>query len=144
MSFKKILLPVDGSPVSLHALRVGLELARTLGATVATVFAVAPEMGFSGEIRLADAELLELSRQDNEAVMAAARRDTGLPDDAEHFVRVGHAAEVIDGIAKDWAADLIVMGSHGRGGLGRALLGSVSESTVRHAPCPVMIIRGKD
>ena len=144
MSFKKILLPVDGSPVSLHAIRVGLDLAAALGAEVATVFAVEPEMGFSGEVRLSDAELLDLSRQDDEQVMAAARRETGLPDHAEHFVRVGHAAEGIDAIAKAWGADLIVMGSHGRGGLGRALLGSVSETVIRHAPCPVMIVRGKE
>jgi universal stress protein A len=144
MSFKKILLPVDGGPVSLHAIRVGLELAQALGAQVATIFVVEPEMGYSGEFRLSGDELLELSRQDDVAVMAEVRRDTTLPDDAEHFLRVGHAAEAIEKTARDWAADLIVMGSHGRGGLGRALLGSVSETVVRHAPCPVLIVRGKE
>ena len=144
MSFKKILLPVDGSPISLHAVRVGLEMARALGAQVATVFVVEPEMGCSGEVRLDDEELLLLGKQDDAQVMALLRGDTTVPDDAEHFVLVGHAADIINKIAREWSADLIVVGSHGRGGLGRVVLGSVSESVVRHAPCPVLIVRGKE
>ena len=144
MSFKRVLLPIDGSPVSLHAIRVGLEMAVALGAQVATVFAVEPAMGCSGDVRLDDEELLLLGKQDDTQVMAAIGADTTLPADAEHFVEVGHAADVINKIAKAWADDLIVMGSHGRGGLGRVVLGSVSESVVRHAPCPVLIVRGKE
>lgn len=43
--------------------------------------------------------------------------------------------------AKEWPADLIVIGSHGRGGVKRALLGSVAEGVMRHAPCPVLVVR---
>ncbi len=144
MSFKKILIPVDGSPVSLHAVRVGLDLARALNARVATVFAVEPSMGDSGEVRLSDEQMAAAAGEDDREVMATVRRDTGLPEDAEHFVHVGQAADVVDRTARDWPADLIVMGSHGRGGLGRALLGSVSETAVRHAPCAVLIVRGAE
>jgi nucleotide-binding universal stress UspA family protein len=143
MSFKRILLPIDGSPQSIRSVRVGLELAQVLGAKVATVFVVEPQLGLSGEFRQPDGDVVELTRQDNQLVLAGVHHDTDLPDDAEHFFRLGHAAEAIGKAARDWDADLIVMGSHGRGSLGRALLGSVSEAVVRHSPCPVMIVRGK-
>jgi nucleotide-binding universal stress UspA family protein len=56
-------------------------------------------------------------------------------------VRVGHVGATIVGVATQWHADLIVVGSHGRKGLQRALLGSVSDYVARHAPCSVQIVR---
>ncbi|MGE5112215.1 MAG: universal stress protein [Acidobacteriaceae bacterium] len=46
--------------------------------------------------------------------------------------------------ANEWPADLIVIGSHGRGGVERLLLGSVAESVTRHAACPVLVVRGDE
>ena len=56
----------------------------------------------------------------------------------------GHAPQAIVESAREWNADLIVIGSHGYGFWSRALLGSVSNSVVHHAPCSVLIVRGKD
>jgi nucleotide-binding universal stress UspA family protein len=56
---------------------------------------------------------------------------------------LGHAADVIEKLATEWSAELIVIGSHGRGGLGRALLGNVADAVVRRAPYPVLVVRGK-
>jgi nucleotide-binding universal stress UspA family protein len=58
-------------------------------------------------------------------------------------VREGDPRHAILDVAAEWEADLIVLGSHGRKGLDRFLLGSVSESVVRHAPCSVEIVRAK-
>jgi nucleotide-binding universal stress UspA family protein len=58
-------------------------------------------------------------------------------------VRTGEARQQIIDYATEWPADLIVLGSHGRRGLNRFLLGSVSEGVVRHAPCSVEIVRGR-
>jgi nucleotide-binding universal stress UspA family protein len=55
---------------------------------------------------------------------------------------MGEVAREIVHLAEDLGVGLIVMGSRGRGGIRRALMGSVSDSVVRHAPCPVMVIRG--
>ncbi len=59
------------------------------------------------------------------------------------FTEVGNPASEIVKAAKDWPADLIVIGSHGRGGLTRALMGSVAEGVMRQAPCPVLVARAK-
>ncbi len=61
---------------------------------------------------------------------------------AQVHLRLGGAAEEIVALAEDIEAGLIAMGSRGRGGIRRALMGSVSERVVRHAHCAVMIIRG--
>jgi nucleotide-binding universal stress UspA family protein len=60
---------------------------------------------------------------------------------AEAHLAVGRPAEEIVAYAQDQGAGLIVMGSRGRGGIRRALMGSVSDSVVRHAHCPVMVVR---
>jgi len=59
----------------------------------------------------------------------------------EIVMRTGDARDVIVNTAVEVGADLIVMGTHGRRGLRRALLGSVAESVLRHAPCPVLLMR---
>jgi nucleotide-binding universal stress UspA family protein len=56
-------------------------------------------------------------------------------------LRLGGVAEEVVGLAEEIGAGVIVMGSRGRGGLRRALMGSVSGSLVRHAPCPVLVVR---
>jgi nucleotide-binding universal stress UspA family protein len=62
---------------------------------------------------------------------------------AEAHLRVGGAPEEIVALAEDLGAGVVVMGSRGRGGIRRALMGSVSGSVVRHAHCPVLIVRKK-
>ena len=141
MSFKRILIPVDGSAQSAHAAATGRDLAQALGAEIATVYVVEPPVSYSGEIGIPPEELLEVADRDDRAALAELRRNVRLPEEARHFVRVGHPADVIGKVAAEWPADLIVIGSHGLGGLGRALLGSVADAVVRHAPCPVLVVR---
>lgn len=141
MSFKRILIPVDGSPQSVHAAQTGLELAQALGAEIATVYVVEPPVPYTGEIGIPPDELLEVAERDDRDALAALRQSVRLPPEARHFVRVGHPADVIGKVAAEWPADLIVIGSHGLGGLGRALLGSVADAVVRHSPCPVLVVR---
>ena len=68
-------------------------------------------------------------------------RNTGFQSTG--LVRTGDARDQIITYAAEWPAHLIVLGSHGRGGLDRFLLGSVSEGVVRHAPCSVEVVRGR-
>jgi nucleotide-binding universal stress UspA family protein len=144
MGFTRILIPIDGSPVSLHAARVGIELAQTLNAEVATLFVVEPPAPHSSEIGMSAEQLLEVGQRESEEVISGLRRQVELPPSASHLVRVGHAADVIDTTSTRWSADLIIIGSHGRGSLGRVPLGSVAEAVVRHASCPVLVVRGPE
>ena len=70
---------------------------------------------------------------------AAKAKSDGL--DARVVLRTGAPYEEIGALATDERADLVVMGTHGRGGVGRALLGSVADRVVRMAPCPVLTVR---
>jgi nucleotide-binding universal stress UspA family protein len=81
------------------------------------------------------------------AADALAKRTTALAVEgiaARGVVKVGVPWEVIVGTARDEQADMIVMGTHGRSGLDRMLLGSVAERVVRRASCPVMTLRPGD
>lgn len=141
--FTHILCPVDGSQASLLALHVAARLAGEQHASL-TICSVADParasaMAFgdpTGSVMALDALDDDAKRICEDAlklVSDAVRADTavldGLPSDA-----------IVDYAAKT-NCDLIVMGSHGRSGIPRALLGSVAEGVLRHAPVPVMIIR---
>jgi nucleotide-binding universal stress UspA family protein len=62
--------------------------------------------------------------------------------DVSTDVKIGAPAQIIVETAEEWKADVIVVGSHGRGYWKRALLGSVSDAVIHHAPCSVLIVRG--
>jgi len=74
--------------------------------------------------------------------VAARTRKPGL--EVHSVLRQGSAWSEINAAAKEEKADLVVMGTHGRHGLARALLGSVAEKVVRTAPCPVLTVHGPD
>ena len=59
----------------------------------------------------------------------------------ETFVKEAEASEAITNLAKDQGANMIVIGSHGRTGLRRLLMGSVAEKVIGHAPCPVLVVK---
>ena len=74
-------------------------------------------------------------------VLASLSGRVPIPGEAAKYVPVGDPVESIVATARAWPADLVVIGSHGRDGLGRVLLGSVAEGVTRHAPCPVLVVR---
>jgi nucleotide-binding universal stress UspA family protein len=144
-----VILCTDGSELALQALRTGLGLLRPPARiVVATVVELADETlvtgvsGFAGGA-MSPAQFDELRRESfaaGEHVVGQAVDALGL-DGAETRVLHGHPGPALCELAAEIGASAIVMGSRGRGVLKRALLGSVSDHVVRHAPCPVMIIR---
>ncbi len=140
---RNILVPVDFSDNSEHALDYAIALAGKLDAKVHLVNVIGiPSLGVP-ELGLAlTASVIDSLVKDNQAALdkiADARRKTG--SIGEVFLRTGDARDVIINACDEVHADLIVMGTHGRRGFSRALLGSVAESIVRTAPCPVLTIR---
>jgi universal stress protein family protein len=75
--------------------------------------------------------------------LAAAPQRTGVPPPWQ-FLREGKAADQILAAAREWEADVIVIGTHGRTGVSRIVLGSTAESVVRHGSCPVLVMPGAD
>lgn len=143
MAFEKILFAVDREPVAEHAARVGADVARTLGAEVALIHVVDTTHDIEPEV-WSNTELLGVAELQGGNLLADYRERLALPESAVAFVAAGRPTDEIVKAARKWQADLIVIGSHGRTGVQRALLGSVAEAVTRHAPCPVLVVREKD
>lgn len=140
-----ILVPTDFSEDADHALAHAAELAAQLDATIHLVHAVTvPAMGVP-ELALAYAATTMESRtvEAQTALDALVERYSGRVSMAPVRIEIGDARDVIDRVAELIEADLIVMGTHGRRGVRRALMGSIAESVVRSAPCPVLTVRTK-
>jgi len=145
MSFRKILIAVDESAFAARAADVGFELARSLGAEVALIHAVDPAVvAYAPEGGIPAGELANLAQQDGKRLLAAFAQRASLQPAPLEFIHVGKTATEIVKAAKDWPADLIVIGSHGRGGINRLLLGSVAEAVMRQAECPVLVVRAQE
>jgi nucleotide-binding universal stress UspA family protein len=139
------MLPVDGSEVSNHAAKQGLMLAKALGSKVIFHYVIDisivtlpdAEMGISN----LDVIRKSFTEQGNKVIAAfsASAREMGVGFDA--VVTEGDVHDEIISLAADKGAELIVMGTHGRRGLNRLLLGSVAASVTKRAHCPVLLIR---
>ncbi len=141
MPFKRVLIAVDTSEIGVHATLVGLDLASALGAEIAFIHAIGPAISDGAWYAVASSELTRSPDDEISQVLASLQGRAPIPAQSQRFVPVGDPTASITGAARDWPADLVVIGSHGRGGLDRAVLGSVAESVARHAPCPVLIVR---
>lgn len=138
---KKILVAHDGSKLSDRALKKALEIAVNFNASL-TVLAVIPEL-----------YLTELSDMDRQRIMAALTEETkiamekvrislsGKSIDAKTIIRQGPPAEKILETAQKMKVDLLVVGSHGRHGARKFLLGSISSKVVDYATCAVLVMK---
>ena len=143
MSFRRILIAVESGPIATHAIDVGLELASTLKAETALIHVAEPPVSYGTDTGIPAAELRALAREEGERKLLGVRERLKLPASTLEFLEGGNPAIEIVNTAKAWPADLIVIGSHGRSGLDRVLLGSVAEAVVRQAPCPVLVVRAQ-
>lgn len=144
MSFRRIIIAVDGSAFSARAADVGFELARSLGAEVALIHVIDPSLVVAPEGGYPAGELIALAEQDGKRLLAGFSQRVSVQPPPLEFIQVGKPAAEIVKAAKEWPADLIVIGSHGRGGVERLFLGSVAEAVMRHAACPVLVVRAEE
>jgi nucleotide-binding universal stress UspA family protein len=147
--YQKILVPVDGSATSDLGLNEATKLAKLTGARVRLLhvvdvlsLAIAGEgmVGSAGDVLAAVRESGRtiLQRAESSVQAAALGVDTVLLDNT-----AGRVAEIVADEAASWGADLIVLGTHGRRGVGRLILGSDAEQVLRLAPVPVLLVRDK-
>jgi nucleotide-binding universal stress UspA family protein len=139
--FKRILVAVNASEQAGWALDVGSQLALQLGARVGLVHVVNATFAWVPELAISEQRLLDDLRQ-NGAVLLK-HMESRLPNNLayDRLAREGEPSELIIAAAKEWKADLIVMGTHGRGRFAQFLLGSTAEEVLRNAPCPVLMVR---
>ncbi|MGE6258184.1 universal stress protein [Heyndrickxia sporothermodurans] len=138
--YRKILVALDGSEPSAHALRHAAELAKTVGAEKVTIMHVHKD--FPMQEPLYQIDLDSLLDEEDQAVMSPAVQflsEAGIPYETHIFH--GDPAHEIITYAKDHHYDVIVMGSTGKGIIKEALLGSVSHQVAHSAHCPVMILK---
>ncbi len=145
LPIKHILVPHGFDDNSEAALNYAVTLARTLGARVTVFHAFEiPSLGAPEVLVLATdwtKQIADAAREHLQTIVARARGAGGSVD-AE--LRQGSAWREVESFAKEAHVDLVVVGSHGRRGLPRALLGSVAEQIVRTAPCPVLVVRSAE
>jgi nucleotide-binding universal stress UspA family protein len=137
LNLDRLLLPVDGSRFSRQATERALSLAAA-DTTLLVVSVLDAPPGFVTEVPEIARDLLN-SLEELVAEVARQAANRGLP--CETRVAVGPAYRTIVEMAGEWGAGLIVMGSHGRTGLKRLLMGSVTERVVGQAPCPVLVVK---
>jgi nucleotide-binding universal stress UspA family protein len=139
-AFRQIMLATDMGPASAAATDEAFRLAGALGARLLAVSVIDPRTlqlpGGRFRSRV-DQERGRLEEAAAELVLRGRRDQVA----TSFLIWEGDPAESIVDAAKSEGADIIVVGSHGRAALGRALIGSVSDQVVRHAPCPVMVVR---
>lgn len=138
-----ILVPTDLSEGAEEALDYACELAAKFGATIHLLNVISipalgvPELG----VAMAGTVIDSLIADNKAALEDLANRKCAKATMGQQILRTGDARDVILNTAKELGVDLIVMGTHGRRGVSRALLGSVTETVVRTAPCPVLTVR---
>jgi len=116
---KKILIPTDGSECSSRAAETGISLAKVLGAEIYAIYAIDP------------------------IIVEELTKGIGTPDIKKELREKGEREphDQIIHYAKTKGIDLIVMGTYGRRGTKRILIGSVTERVIEYAPCPVLVVR---
>lgn len=141
--YKQILIPTDGSAPSETAVKVGLELAKSLGAEATLLYVVEPVVAriligpetipyypdLSRDLEIAGKQALERAE--------GFAQYLGVP--VKTKLKQGSAAQVI--VEEAAGCDLVVMGTHGRTGLDRFLLGSVTQKVLQRSPKPVLVVR---
>lgn len=143
---RTILVPVDFSPRASKALDYGLAFARQFGARLVVLHVVevpyiGADMGGTIDVLPLESELSRISTEQLDKLVKERIADTVA---ATSVIRTGQPWWEIADAAREHGADLLVLGTHGYTGLKHVLLGSTAERVVRHAPCPVLVVREQE
>ncbi|MES2652927.1 MAG: universal stress protein [Bacteroidota bacterium] len=147
MNFKKILIAVDNSICSEKAAKIGYEMASKFNAKVALINIIEPAPAtVNPDFTLAPVflEAYDNSEENSHLLLKEIenKHSNGVP--TTYLSIIDTASHGIIQQAEEWDADLIVVGTHGRGGLYHLLMGSVAEHVARKSACPVLIVPNKD
>lgn len=142
-SYEKILIPTDGSEANIEAVEKGLSMARLLGAKAKILFVVDTTTFIDIPPDDLVTNVTSHMKNKGEDVLDTVEE---MADDygvhIERTVKEGHPTEII--IEESSNADILVIGTHGRSGLSKLLLGSTAEKVIRHSKCPVLVVKIKE
>ena len=139
---KIILVPTDFSPNAEEALDYAVELAKRFDARIHLLNVIGiPTLGAEYGLVVTQSMIDDLLRDNQKELDKLVAARTGKAAFGPTRLEIGDARAVIERIASELGADLVVMGTHGRRGVKRVLLGSVAESVVRAVTCPVLLVR---
>lgn len=135
MKFSKVLCAVDNDPLAESTFDLAFDLSKQLGAEFALVSVIdtSPVEGIDPETYRREL------RKDIDQLFARLLDRKQNPNVFKFYENGSPKSRIVE-VAKNWEADLIVIASHARTGIARALMGSVSESVLRHSNCPVLIV----
>jgi len=153
MKISKILIGIDDSKYAEHAAEYGFDIAKKFKASVAVVNIIEPMIvpetgagvdplmgtGTAGSITQ-EMEILDIQKNNSENIVDAIVKRLAGDIEVTHFTEYGSTADGIITCAKEFDADLIVIGTHRRSGLDRLLMGSVAEHVVRHSEIAVLVV----
>lgn len=144
--FKHILVPTDGSDLSQSSAKKAVAFAKAIGARVTVITVTAPWSSIAvGEVAIVLSETDYEARAESNAfaylnAVTDAAKAAGVPRNAIHVHHIRPDEAIID-TAKTEHCDLIMLGSHGRRGVSRMLLGSEATRILSHSPVPVLVLR---
>jgi len=148
--YQRILVPVDGSPTSQQGLTEAIQLAKLTGGQLRLLHMV-DEQSITIEMSAYASpvvDLFALMHERGQKVLDEAReqavREGVAADVVLNEIYGGRLADLVVEQVLAWPADLVVLGTHGRRGIGRFLMGSDAEQIVRIAPVPVLLVRNRD
>lgn len=146
LNIRRILVPVDFSEPSRKALRYARPFAEQFGARLTLLHVMEPiiyppELGY---VSFAPQEAEDQRLVDLQAKLKQLAGELGATVPVQSVVRVGRAWKEIVDAARAQETDLIIVATHGYTGLQHALMGSVAEKVVRHAPCPALVVRTQE
>ena len=143
LRLRSILVPLDFSPPSKKALDYAVKFARQFGAKLTLVHVVEPvpmpDFDASFPLAMENDQLTAAAKNELESAVKSARIPGGTVE--KILVRFGRSFHEITDVSRTRKVDLIIISTHGYTGLKHALLGSTTERVVRHAPCPVLVVR---
>jgi len=144
--YQRIMVAVDGSDTARRGLQEAIDLAKDQKARLAIVHVIDLVVVYgAGQF---PGSYIDSTREFGRNAIEQARKTAqaaGIEPEMQspEIITTGyHVADTIAQLATDWKADLLVVGTHGRRGVSRLLIGSVAERIVRVAPCPLLLVRG--
>lgn len=150
IKYNRILIAIDDSAYSQKAAKYGCNLAKAIQATVAFIhideYPILTEVtgdAMLGEQMVVLPDIVDIQNENAKALLDKMSANYAEGLHVEYIIKTGIIKEEILRTAKNWNADMIVLGTHGRTGFDHLILGSMAESITRHAECPVLIVPNK-
>jgi universal stress protein A len=144
LKLKRVLVPVDFSDCSRKALAYAVPFAKQFGAELVIAYVVQPYIPVPEMSAVDTTDMLAQMRESGKSELEKLRLSITADVKIETLLRVGHPAQEIVKAAAEIDADLILLSTHGRTGLGRMFFGSVAEHVTRYAGCPVLTVRERE